>query len=91
MTESLSELIPSLLEIINDSNLVVRRFGGRGAPPAHIMWDGKDEAGLPLPDGTYAYNMIVVDADGHTMNSDRRDVIISTQGPQGRVPVVVEP
>ena len=79
------------LEILNDSNLIVRRFGGQGAPPAHIMWDGKDEAGLPLPDGTYAYNMIVVDADGHTMNSDRRDVIISTQGPQGRVPVVVEP
>ena len=79
------------LEIVNDSKLVVRRFGGRGAPPAHIMWDGKDEAGLPLPDGTYTYNMVVVDAEGHSMNSDRHDVIISTQGPQGRVPVVVEP
>jgi flagellar hook assembly protein FlgD len=55
------------------------------------MWDGKDEAGLPLPDGTYAYQMVVVDADGHSMNSDRHEVIISTQGPQGRVPVVVEP
>jgi hypothetical protein len=79
------------LEIVNDSKLVVRRFGGRGAPPAHIMWDGKDEAGLPLPDGTYVYQMVVVDSDGHSMNSDRHEVIISTQGPQGRVPVVVEP
>jgi hypothetical protein len=79
------------LEITNDSKLVVRRFGGRGAPPAHVMWDGKDEAGLPLPDGTYAYNMVVIDAEGHVMNSDGNNVIISTQGPQGRVPVVVEP
>jgi hypothetical protein len=79
------------LEIVNDSRMVVRRFGGRGAPPAHIMWDGKDEVGLPLPDGTYSYRMIVTDADGHTMNSDRNEVVISTQGPQGSVPVMVKP
>jgi hypothetical protein len=70
---------------------VVRRFGGKGATPAHVMWDGKDESGMPLADGVYRYHITVIDAAGREIVSRVRRVEISTGGPQGSVPVFVEP
>jgi hypothetical protein len=75
------------LEIRDKSNHVVRKFSGKGAPPAHVMWDGKGETGLPLPDGVYKYWMTVVDAEGRQMSSHRHTVEITTDGPKGAVPV----
>jgi hypothetical protein len=76
------------LALINKSDETVRRFGGKGAPPAHLLWDGKDETGLPLPDGTYRYRLIVHDAEGRAIESRERRVEISTTGPEGSVPVI---
>jgi len=76
------------LEIVNKSDTVVRRFGGQGKPPAHVEWDGKDETGLPLADGTYRYRLVVTDHDGRTVTSTPRPIEISTGGPQVQVPVV---
>jgi hypothetical protein len=55
------------LEIRDNTHQTVRRFGGKGAPPAHVMWDGKDERN-PLPDGLYAYELVVQDGEGRTIN-----------------------
>jgi hypothetical protein len=76
------------LTVVNKSNEVVRKFGGKGAPPSHLTWDGKDETGLPLPDGDYHYQLVVHDADGRAIESPERSVEISTTGPQGTVPVI---
>jgi hypothetical protein len=78
------------LEIVDKSNQVVRRFSGKGVPPAHVMWDGKSEAGLPLPDGTYRYYLVVEDEDAREIAGHIRTVEITTAGPQGAVPVVVD-
>lgn len=75
------------LEIVDKSNQVVRSFGGSGVPPAHLMWDGKDETGLPLPDGLYKYQLFVVDAEGRQIISSVKKVEITTEGPKGSVPV----
>ncbi len=75
------------VEIVNKSDEIVRRFGGAGQPPAHLQWDGKDENGLPLPDGTYRYNLVVKDAVGRLVAGPMRHVEISTGGPQGNVPL----
>lgn len=77
------------LAIESEDGEVVRRFGGAGAPPAHVMWDGKDEVGLPLPDGEYGYQLVVVDAEGRELAAHERIVRISTGGPRGSVPVLV--
>jgi hypothetical protein len=75
------------LEIADKSNQVVRRFSGKGQPPAHVMWDGKDETGLPLPDGVYRYWLVVLDIEGREFTAAARDVEITTEGPKGSVPV----
>ena len=79
------------LEILSASNQVVRSFGGKGVAPAHVMWDGKDEFGMPLADGIYRYHLVVTDAEGREILSRMRSVEITTGGPQGSVPVYVEP
>jgi hypothetical protein len=76
------------LDILNKADEVVRSFGGKGQPPAHIQWDGKDETGLPLADGEYRYRLVVNDADGRVIESRVHAVTISTGGPQGAVPVI---
>jgi hypothetical protein len=75
----------------NKSDVIVRRFGGPGQPPAHILWDGKDESGMPLPDGTYRYTLEVHDGQGRTIAGSTHSVEISTSGPQGTVPLVPNP
>jgi len=75
------------LDIQDKTNHVVRRFGGKGTPPAHVMWDGKDESGLALPDGNYTYELTVKDDEGRTITGRSRRVEITTGGPQGNVPV----
>jgi len=77
------------LAIEDDAGSVVRRFGGRGAPPAHVMWDGKDETGFSLPDGLYRYRLLVTDAEGCELVGHERAVKIATSGPRGSVPVLV--
>ena len=64
----------------------MRRFGGPGAPPAHVLWDGKDETGLPVADGVYTYRLNITDKAGHQLASAIHRVEISTGGPQGSVP-----
>jgi hypothetical protein len=76
------------LDIVNKGDEVVRRFGGKGQPPSHLQWDGKDEAGMPLADGTYRYTLVVKDVQGRVVTSHMRAVEISTTGPQGTVPVL---
>jgi hypothetical protein len=77
------------LDIVDKSNRVVRKFAGKGLPPAHVMWDGKDETGLPLADGIYNYQLVVVDAEGRETVGRERSVEITTSGPQGDVPVII--
>jgi flagellar hook assembly protein FlgD len=78
------------LEIVDKSNQVVRRFSGKGVPPSHVMWDGKSEAGLPLPDGIYRYCLVVEDEEAREIAGHVRTVEITTAGPQGAVPVVID-
>lgn len=75
------------LDVMDKSDHVVRRFGGPGRPPDHVEWDGKDDTGLPLADGTYRYRLTVQDKEGRIMMSPIRKLEISTSGPQGAVPV----
>jgi len=75
------------LVIRDKSGAVVRQYAGQGAPPAHVIWDGKGETGMPLPDGKYRYHLIVTDLENRVMEGVERTVEISTGGPQGSIGV----
>ena len=79
------------LDVVDKTERTVRRFSGPGLPPPHVQWDGKDETGLPVADGTYTYHLVVKDKAGRVLTSSTRKVEISTGGPQGEVPVVPTP
>jgi flagellar hook assembly protein FlgD len=76
------------LDLRNKADEVVRRFGGKGQAPSHIEWDGKDETGMPLPDGVYRFRLVVKDAAGRVVTAPEHVVEIATGGPQGQVPVI---
>lgn len=44
---------------------LVRRFTGKGMPPANVYWSGDDMAGYPCKPGIYAYRLIVADQAGN--------------------------
>ncbi|MEN8006955.1 MAG: PorV/PorQ family protein [Candidatus Krumholzibacteriota bacterium] len=75
------------LTIWDKSGQVVRSYAGQGNPPAHVIWDGKGETGMPLPDGKYRYQLRVTDLDGRIMEGLERTVEISTGGPSGSIGV----
>ena len=77
------------LAIENKSGEIVRRFGGKGVPPAHIPWDGKDDLGMALPDGVYRFRLAVTDLDGREILGPEQSVEILTSGPQGSVPLTI--
>jgi len=77
------------LEISDKSGNIVRRFGGRGAPPSHLMWDGKTTAGTPLPDGSYRYRLVVRDLGGLETVGESRIIGIDTRAREIQVPVQV--
>ncbi len=75
------------LSITDRSGEVVRSYAGQNQPPAQIIWDGKDAAGLPLPDGRYVYALQVTEDDGRVTHGRERTVEINTGGPQGSIGV----
>jgi hypothetical protein len=78
------------LDVWDKHDQIVRTFGGVGVPPAHVMWDGKDENGMTLADGVYRYTLVVIDEEGREVSSEQKTVEITTSGPQGSVPVIVQ-
>ena len=44
--------------------------------PAALAWDGNDESGQPVPDGTYSYELIGTDAAGNSTTTNAIQVTI---------------
>lgn len=51
--------------IYDDTGEVVRSFTWEDGPPEDVLWDGKDDNGNLLPDGTYAYRLSSEDRAGN--------------------------
>jgi flagellar hook assembly protein FlgD len=52
-------------EIKDDRGNVVRHFEWFDSEPLDIVWDGKDDKGIELAEGDYAYSISAVDAAGN--------------------------
>lgn len=69
------------LNIINEDGDVVRSYSGNEKPPKFVIWDGKDDRGLPVSDGEYRCVMQVKDKTGRTLESNIESVKISSSIP----------
>lgn len=81
ITFHLSEQATWTVTIRDASGGSVRTFTGSGSGPQSVSWDGRDEAGTVVPDGTYAYLVDVVDAAGNAAATQTGTVTIDTVPP----------
>lgn len=70
----------------NSLGEVVRTYGTWGAPPKEITWDGRDEAGLLVPDGNYYYDLLVLqEGGGEPYTDDGYLTQVKTVGPKATI------
>jgi len=76
-------------QILLKNNLgeVVRSFYGWENPPLRLAWDGLDDAGRLVSDGTYSYDIVLVDERNESLEHGGSLTTIKTKGPQGKVEV----
>jgi hypothetical protein len=76
-------------QILLKNNLgeVVRTFYGWDNPPLRMAWDGLDDAGRLVSDGSYFYEIVLVDERNESMEHGGSLTRIKTKGPQGKVEV----
>jgi outer membrane protein OmpA-like peptidoglycan-associated protein/flagellar hook assembly protein FlgD len=65
-------------EIRNAQGQVVRRFAWAGRLE-DLNWDGKDDAGLPAPDGTYGYFVAAADLAGNKATVSLTELHVDTR------------
>lgn len=66
---------------------VVRTLGGVGFPPASLVWDGRDDGGAQVADGSYGAILSVRYEDGGSASSAPARTILDTAAPSASVRV----
>ncbi|EKE68954.1 flagellar hook assembly protein FlgD [Oceanibaculum indicum] len=62
--------ISNTLRVVDSEGNVVRTLDGEYEAGRHdFTWDGKDDAGNPLPDGAYALRVSALDRDGKAVSA----------------------
>ncbi|MCK5242058.1 UPF0164 family protein [bacterium] len=69
------------LNIKDQNGDIVRSYSGEENPPNQIVWNGKDDRGLPAPDGNFSAQMIVTDSNGKVIKSNFESVKIQSAVP----------
>lgn len=78
---SIKDLVTWFFDVYNSEGQIVRTIKGAQAPPKTIVWDGKDNAGLLLPDGDYTCTMGLIYESGNHPLSEPIAVTIDTTPP----------
>jgi outer membrane protein OmpA-like peptidoglycan-associated protein len=75
-----NEIIKSwTLSLTDEGGKEVRRFKGKKSLPPFMTWDGKDNKGAVVPDGTYAAVMTVKDRYGNKGSSNKAFVTVRSK------------
>ena len=88
MTE-LADLTQGIMQLLVKNSLgeVVRTYGTWGPPPKEVTWDGRDEAGLLVPDGHYSYDLLIVQEGGEPYTDDGYLTQVKTVGPKAAIQI----
>ncbi len=77
------------VEIAGEDGRIVRTMSGNGAPPDGVAWEGDDEDGRLVDDGTYQARIMIVDSLGQEWDHST-DVEVLGFKDRTRVPIRVE-
>ncbi len=70
---------------VRDAGGSRRTFAGGATVPASIEFDGKDDLGVRLPEGTYWGSLTVVYRNGHTPTADSSPILLRVTAPSATV------
>ena len=73
--------------IIDTLGREVKHLSGKGAPPAALEWNGKDENNQLISDGTYQYALSIITLSGSKVSMPPQEVICDRQAPNAAVSV----
>ncbi len=71
------------LNVKDQNGDVIRTFSGEDNPPNQVVWNGKDDRGLPAPDGNFMAQLLITDANGKVTKSNMESVRIQSAVPLG--------
>ncbi|MCK5218527.1 UPF0164 family protein [bacterium] len=71
------------MNIKDQNGDIVRTYSGEDNPPNQIVWNGKDDRGLPAPDGNFSSQLIITDSNGKVIKSNIESVKIQSAVPLG--------
>jgi flagellar hook assembly protein FlgD/flagellar motor protein MotB len=60
----------------------IRSFTTTNGKPENLIWDGKDDEGLFVPDGVYSYRITATDRAQNSESGELDNIIVSTIQPQ---------
>lgn len=79
ISQSGSEEDRWLGELLDSSGKAVKTWAFIGKPDPRVVWDGSDEAGKVVADGSYAYRLSATDRAGNTGSVRGGPVLVDTQ------------
>lgn len=71
------------MNIKDQNGDIVRSYSGEDNPPNQIVWNGKDDRGLPAPDGNFSAQLVITDSNGKVIKSNFESVRIQSAVPLG--------
>jgi outer membrane protein OmpA-like peptidoglycan-associated protein/flagellar hook assembly protein FlgD len=65
----------------------VRTIEGRNAPPASVAWNGRDNGGAVVPDGSYLASIEVRYSSGNQPRANSLPFVVDTEAPKAEISV----
>lgn len=76
------------IDVLDQAGKVFRSWTGRtdrlALPPQALVFDGRDERGNPIPDGTWRFRIGLEYANGNRPSATGEDFLVDTVPPSGR-------
>lgn len=66
-------------QILNAAGAVVKSWTFIGSPDATVSWDGSDDAGKTVPDGSYSYRLTATDPAGNAVTVSSSAILVDTE------------
>lgn len=72
------------INILDSNGMLVKSLSGKGNPPSHYLWDGRNQTGELVPQGNYTFTLDV--SDDNDMNGSARPAQTYAKWVPKRVP-----